>query len=88
MKIKIVCFVYFHITHLSYIINLLEHIKDSSMLVVSDGYVLLLVCSFPAYCGMFSVVNVLYHLFVHLRIVKRGIQIVFFVLELLICKQF
>jgi hypothetical protein len=42
-------------------------------------------CLFPVHCGMFSVWNVLCHLFVQLMCVKRGI--VFFALELLICKQ-
>ena len=42
-------------------------------------------CLFPVHCGMFSVWNVLCHLFVQLRFVKRGI--VFFALELLIGKQ-
>jgi len=40
---------------------------------------------FPVHCGIFSVWNVLCHLFLQLRFVKRGT--VFFVLELLICKQ-
>lgn len=36
---------------------------------------------------MFSMLNVSCHLFVQFMFVKRGMQIVVFVLELMICKQ-
>jgi len=44
-------------------------------------------CLFPVHCGMFSVWNVLCHLFVQLQFVKIGIQIIFFALKLLIYEQ-